>query len=117
MTLGQRIRELREDKGITQEELGKIVNVSKASFSKYEADIIEPNKDTIIALANFFNVSTDYLLCKTDIRNIQEGQDPFGLEQLGFNIKDYVPPTPKQKEQIKEIIETILKYNKKDKSQ
>ncbi len=115
MTLGQRIRELREEKNITQEELGKIVKVSKASFSKYEADTIEPSKDTIIALANFFNVSTDYLYGKTELRNPQEGQDLFGLKQLGFNINDYTPPTQKQKEQIKEIIETILKDNKKEK--
>ena len=40
--------------------------------------------------------------------------DPFGLSEIGFNIKDYTPPTETQKEQIKAMIEIILKENKKD---
>ncbi|MSE22412.1 helix-turn-helix domain-containing protein, partial [Lactobacillus parabuchneri] len=54
---------------LTQEELGKKINVSKASISLYEKNLREPSKDSLVTLANFFNVSTDYLLGNTIDRN------------------------------------------------
>lgn len=54
------------------------------------------------------------LLAKYDIQNSQQINDPLGLAQIGFSMKDYEPPTETQKEQIRIIIETILKDNKKD---
>ncbi|WP_039653781.1 helix-turn-helix domain-containing protein [Clostridium tyrobutyricum] len=69
MSFGKRLKQLREEKGITQEELGKIVNLSKANISKYEKNTIEANNDTLTMFADFFNVSIDYLLGRTDIKN------------------------------------------------
>lgn len=62
MSLGEKIKELRESKGLTQEELGRILNVSKPSVSRYEANTNEPNTETLKQLAKYFNVSIDYLL-------------------------------------------------------
>ena len=62
-----RIKNLRETSNETQEELGKILNVSKATISKYENGTVEMSNDTLIKLANHFNVSTDYLLGRTNI--------------------------------------------------
>lgn len=56
------IKELRQKRGITQEELGKILNVQKATISKYETGRIIPDVPTILKMANFFNVSINYLL-------------------------------------------------------
>lgn len=56
------IKQLRKEKGITQEELGKIINVQKSAISKYETGRATPDLETIKTLANFFNVSIDYLL-------------------------------------------------------
>ena len=53
------------------------------------------------------------ILSKYDVRNFEPTDDPLGLAKIGFNMKDYNPPTETQKEQIKIIIETILKDNKK----
>lgn len=114
---GSRLKQLREEKGMLQEELARALSVSPSAIGMYERDYREPSDELLLQIARFFDVSIDYLLGNSDVRNYNENKDPFGLEQLGFNIKDYVPPTPKQKEQIKEIIETILKDNKKDKSQ
>jgi transcriptional regulator with XRE-family HTH domain len=61
-----RIRKLRVDKGITQEELGKILNVQKAAVSKYELGKVTPSPDVLKKLSEYFNVSTDYLLCIDD---------------------------------------------------
>lgn len=109
-----RIKELRTEKNINQDVLAKLLGLEIAGVSKIETGRVPLKDEYIIKLANYFNVSTDYLLGKTSERNSQEIQDPLGLKQLGFNINDYTPPTPKQKQQIKEIIETILKDNKKN---
>lgn len=62
MTFGTRLRELRKAKRISQEELGKVIHVSKVSISGYENDTREPSQEALTALANYFDVTTDYLL-------------------------------------------------------
>lgn len=62
MLLGERIKALRESEKLTQEDLGKICNVSKANISKYESNSIHPPLDTLLEIAKHFDVSTDYLL-------------------------------------------------------
>ncbi|UWF30049.1 helix-turn-helix domain-containing protein [Lactiplantibacillus plantarum] len=62
MILGFHIRELRKSKNLNQEQLGKILNVSKASISGYENETREPDKESLIKLAKYFNVTLDYLL-------------------------------------------------------
>ena len=57
--LGSRIRELREERGLTQEELGKILNLTKGNISKYESNKLEPNIETIKLIANYFNRKND----------------------------------------------------------
>ena len=61
-----RIKELRTQRKITQEELGKIINVQKAAVSKYELGRAVPSTDVLTKLANYFNVTTDYLLGRTN---------------------------------------------------
>ncbi|WP_147564670.1 helix-turn-helix domain-containing protein [Clostridium tyrobutyricum] len=75
MSLGQRIKHLREELDLTQEELGKILNVSKPTISRYEADTNEPNTETLKTIAKYFNVSTDYLLENTNIKNTYSSAD------------------------------------------
>lgn len=64
-----RLKFLREEKGLLQEDIGKLLNLSGRAIGNYENGKRDMSPDTIIKLANFFNVSTDYLLGKTDIRN------------------------------------------------
>lgn len=64
-----RIKELRKEKGMTQAELAKILNVSDRSVGFYETGERDPDTETLNKLANFFDVSVDYLLGRTDIRN------------------------------------------------
>lgn len=69
MDFGTRLKQLRSEHKLTQDELGKKINVSKASISLYEKNQREPSKESLITLANFFNVSTDYLLGNTTLKN------------------------------------------------
>ena len=61
-----RIKDLREDADITQKELAKIIGVTQATLSDYEVEKTEPKKDIWIKLSEFFNVSIDYLMGKTN---------------------------------------------------
>ena len=61
-----RLRELREEKGLYQIHLAKELNVSIKTISNWERGTREPDIATIIKLAKFFEVTTDYLLGVTD---------------------------------------------------
>lgn len=63
--LGDRLKKLRTEKRITQEELGRKVNVTKVSISGYENGNRSPDTETLQRLADYFEVSTDYLLGRT----------------------------------------------------
>ena len=66
--LYKRIRDLREDKDLTQTEMGKILSCSQRVYSNYERGELDIPTEILIKLANFHNVSTDYLLNRTDIK-------------------------------------------------
>lgn len=57
-----RIRELRLSRGMTQEDLGKVLNVQKSAVSKYETGRASLTEDVLLAIAAYFGVSTDYVL-------------------------------------------------------
>lgn len=63
-----RLRELREDKDLTQKECSKIAYISKNSYIRYENEERVPPLDTIIAFAKYYNVSIDYIAKLTDIK-------------------------------------------------
>ena len=67
--LGTRIKLLREELGLKQEELAKKLSVSPSAIGMYERDLREPNNELTLKIANFFNVSIDYLLGKTNLRS------------------------------------------------
>lgn len=58
----KRLKELRLEKNITQEELADFLNVSKSTISLYENGVREPDLKLLVSIADYFNVSTDYLL-------------------------------------------------------
>ena len=64
----ERLRELRLAGNHTQEDLGEILGVKKYSIYTYEKGRSEPTIDGLIALADFFDVSIDYLVGRTDRR-------------------------------------------------
>lgn len=60
--LGTKIKELRKEKGITQEQLARALSVTRSAVALWEVDNTDPDIKNIIAIANFFCVSTDFLL-------------------------------------------------------
>lgn len=62
MLIGSRIKELRKAKGLSQRELGSLINVTKVSISCYEHETRTPDLETFEALVNALDTSPDYLL-------------------------------------------------------
>lgn len=60
------IRELRTKSGITQDQLGKVLNVQKSAISKYELGRAQPSPDVLKKLSEYFGVTTDYLLGRSN---------------------------------------------------
>lgn len=70
MTFGERLKLLRLEKDLTQIELGKRFNLGKTAISLYENNERFPDKETLDKMADFFDCSIDYLLGRTDLKNI-----------------------------------------------
>jgi len=62
----ERLRELRKEKELSQQQLSEVFNVSKMTISAWETSKQEPSIELILSIATFFNVSTDYLLGNED---------------------------------------------------
>ncbi|WP_099206215.1 helix-turn-helix domain-containing protein [Scatolibacter rhodanostii] len=65
-TLGDRLKQLRKNKGVSMMTVAKSVGISDAVYCRYEHDISEPTANRIVWLCDYFGVSADYLLGRTD---------------------------------------------------
>ena len=115
MKFGDRIALLREKAGLTQEELAQQLGISRAALAKYEKSLREPDYETLNKIADFFDVSIDYLLGssrdgsskKLDImeleRRLREGEITYKGKPL----------SEEQCEILADFLEVILKREKK----
>lgn len=87
--IGKKIKELREIKQITQEELAKYLGVAPQTVYKYEKEINEPDLKTTSKIAEYFNVTTDYLLGRTDSTDtLNESMQIAASMKDGLDISD-----------------------------
>ena len=70
--IGNFLKELRKENGKTQEEIAEMFGVSSRSVSRWENGNTMPDLGILVELADFYNVSIDYILCRTDNPNIQK---------------------------------------------
>lgn len=113
---GKRLKELRLNKKLTQEEVGKFVNVTKVSISGYENNTRSPDTETLQKLADLFKVSTDYILGRTDkktIDNIRSEEQEFEEWLNNPDLNVFYRELPKSEDekirQLREIWEIIKK--------
>ena len=67
-TFGDRLRELRKERGMQQRELGEMYELSSSAIGSYERNLREPTLELLLQLSEYFGVSVDYLLCRTEER-------------------------------------------------
>lgn len=77
-----RIAQLRKEKGLNQVGLGLRLNVSQKMVSAYESGIHQPSIETLLELSKIFNVSVDYILGNSDIR---QSAEKFSRDNLSTN--------------------------------
>ncbi|GIO40331.1 helix-turn-helix domain-containing protein [Paenibacillus apis] len=63
----KRIRDLREDRDLSQQQLAEFLNISQATYSRYESGNLDVPSSVLIKLSEFYNVSIDYILGQTKI--------------------------------------------------
>lgn len=64
----ENIRKLRTDRGFTQKQIAELLGVSQNTYSQYEIGVLNYPVDALVKLAEFYGVSVDYLLGRTDIK-------------------------------------------------
>lgn len=122
MTFSERLKSLRKEHNLTQDDLGKVLNYGRTAISGYESGRNEPSYDVLETLSNYFDVSIDYLLGKTDIRN-NKGTSPVSSPTLDKVIKN--PDirrisragenmTPEQAETLRKVAEAMFPEAFKD---
>ncbi|MGN0140858.1 MAG: helix-turn-helix domain-containing protein [Roseburia sp.] len=101
----KRLKELREAKHLSQQALADIFHVTQQSIYKYEHEIAEPDLDVIIRMADFFNVSVDYLIGYSDIPLRYEAFSNDSLTRDELNLLTYYRSlSPHTQELIQELI-------------
>ena len=93
---GKRLKELRLERQLTQEELAKELNVSPSTISLYESGNREPSSVFIVAVARYFHVSSDYLLGlqESDSHLTNTNMESFVRQFLDLYFKNYGKITP-----------------------
>lgn len=107
-----RLKALRAEKNIKQDVLAKLLGLEIAGISKLETGRVPLKDEYIIKLSDFFNVSTDYLLGKTDIRQ-PVTQIDFEKHLLNSKFAEkYNKLTDEQKKTLDSLVEVWEKENK-----
>lgn len=103
------LKALRMQAGISQQQLADVIDVSQQSINKYENHNTEPDISTLIALADTFETSVDYLIGHTDIPHVIEAVKQFDLNEKESNlITDFRKLSSRQKESVQLIIKSFL---------
>lgn len=104
-----RIKQLRTEKGLLQSDVAKYIDKSERIVGFYENGKRDPNTDTLIKLSELFNVSVDYILGKSDIRNFDE----INIDKIDIEFANGIKRLSSENQKIaKNIIESLLAKQK-----
>ncbi len=104
------LKKLREESNITQKQLADIIGVSQQSINKYENHNIEPDIETLIRIADYFDTTVDYLIGRKDCE-----ENTFSSNALPNNEKkllaSYHSLTNAQKQALLQLVVTMHDHN------
>ncbi len=102
----QNLKGLREKASVTQKQLAEAIGVSQQSINKYENHKIEPDIETMIRIADYFQTSVDYLIGHTDNPRKIETTHPYELnEEESRMLKGYRNLSAKKRKTVALVIE------------
>jgi transcriptional regulator with XRE-family HTH domain len=105
MALGERVRELRKERGWSQAELGEKVGTDSQHISRYENGRITPSVDALVRLAGALEVSTDYLVLDGVPRKVLDGHN---LGRLGQRLGDLAELSEADQEVVVQVLDGLL---------
>lgn len=109
--VAKRIRLLREGAGLSQFGLGRILNIHPATISSYELGRREPELKTLLKMAEYFNVTMDFITGKEEI--LEAGQAPEEVAVM-FRAVDWNKLSPEDKAIVNAVIKSVTeKYRGK----
>lgn len=120
----ERLRELRSKEGISQQELSNRLGFNRATYARYETGNTQPDFDTLQKLADFFDVSTDYLLGRTDKPHSSDRVNGFDEKEQaefeafinnpehGIFFKDYLNAPEERREEMRIILKALMEKEK-----
>lgn len=109
-----RLKEIRLKQSFKQKDVANILNVTSATYSRYESGEIQPEKNTLIKLADFFNVSLDYLFMRTNSPDILSDNDICLCDDEKILIKKYRELDSRGKKAVDDTIDREYSFVKKD---
>lgn len=116
--LAKKLQTLRQQKDVSQSEIAKYIGLTVGAYQNYENGRREANYETLCKLADFYNVSTDYLLGRTPVKQMTT-KEPDVLSQLAqiFNLTEmqkvivqtYIAVSPKERKKLIEVMEEVVR--------
>lgn len=94
--IGEKIKELRKNSKMTQEQLGDAIGVSKMAISYFEKGKKSPGRESLEKIADYFGVTTDYLLGRSADPELNEDEDKI-VSKEGKNIMAIIESLPEDK--------------------
>lgn len=109
-----RLKQLRSEKGLVQKDMAKFLNITTSAYGYYEQGKRNPDPKTLMKLSDFFNVSVDYLLGKTDVRNYLDDSNTTIALHSDETSLDYSDLSDEAKKEVQDFIEYV-RHKYKDK--
>ena len=103
-----RLAQLREELGLTRKEVAEKLNIDQTTYGKYELSKRQPDYDTLQKISSFYNVSVDYLLGRTNVRNSNNNVDEDFPDDVKVLMRSVSKLTDKQKEIVKRLVQEFI---------
>lgn len=125
--LRHRLVQLRKEFNKTQSDIAKVLEITRPAYTAYEKGSRNPDYETLDKLANYFEVTTDYLLGRSDNRNMTEKDEEFeegktafkekhGLNDLSKESREFARRYENLTQEQRDEIERILEWEEYKKS-
>lgn len=118
MTLGERIKQLRKQNGLTQLDLANQLDVTKGTVSTWETNSRKPNFETLVQLCEMFRVSMDYLMGRSDDATLHmidgDELEALALSAVEEDLTDYAIKYARLDQYGRDAVESIIRaeYNR-----
>ena len=102
------LRLLRDERNLTQADIANTLEIDRTTYTKYESGKSKPDSDMLQKIATYFNVSTDYLLGRTDERNPANTSNNDWPPEAKVLFRDVKKLTPEQLELITKLVKEFI---------